>query len=287
MQTKTRDDRARPLRLIQITDTHLYRNPAAALLGLNTQDSFVRVVDLITRQQADPDWIIATGDIAQDASVEAYQRFANTINKLPAPFCWIPGNHDRRSVMTSTPAFKAAFVERVQLGNWQIIMLDTSVPGEVHGLLSDHELAHLEASLASVGTEKRGGNDDSAASEQRVEHSLVCLHHNPIPGTATWMQDIGLHNADAFLEILKRHDSVRGVVYGHIHQTLDFEAHGQHFYCTPSTCIQFKPGVEDFALDLRCPAYRWFDLHADGRIESKVERIEDYEIKVDQTAGGY
>lgn len=275
MQTQTRDDRARPLRLIQITDTHLYRDPRAALLGLNTQDSFVRVVDLIVRQQPDPDWIVATGDIAQDASVEAYQRFADTIKQVPAPFCWIPGNHDKREVMTSTPAFKAAFVERVQLGNWQIIMLDTSVPGEVHGLLSDHELAHLEASLASVG------NDPA------IEHSLVCLHHNPIPGTAGWMQDIGLHNADAFLEILKRYDSVRGVVYGHIHQTLDFAAHGQQFYCTPSTCIQFKPGVEDFALDLRCPAYRWFDLHADGRIESAVERIEDYEIKVDQSAGGY
>lgn len=281
MQTQTRDDRARPLRLIQITDTHLYRDPRAALLGLNTQDSFVRVVDLIARQQPDPDWIVATGDVAQDASVEAYQRFADTIKQVPAPFCWIPGNHDNREVMTSTPAFRKAFVERVQLGNWQIIMLDTSVPGEVHGLLSDHELAHLEASLASVGSEKRGANDET------IEHSLICLHHNPIPGTAGWMQDIGLHNADAFLEILKRYDSVRGVVYGHIHQTLDFDAHGLQFYCTPSTCIQFKPGVEDFALDLRCPAYRWFDLHADGRIESAVERLQDYEIKVDQSAGGY
>lgn len=275
MQTKTRDDRAQPLRLIQITDTHLYKDPAAALLGLNTQDSFVRVVDLVARQQPYPDWIVATGDIAQDASIEAYQRFVDTIATLNAPFCWIPGNHDRRSVMTSTPSFKAAYRQRVQLGNWQIIMLDTSVPGEVHGLLSDEELAHLEASLASVT------NDDS------VDHSLVCLHHNPIPGTATWMQDIGLHNADAFLDILQRYNSVRGVVYGHIHQTLDFEAHGQHFYCTPSTCIQFKPGVEDFALDLRCPAYRWFDLHPDGRIESAVERLQDYRIEVDQSAGGY
>lgn len=275
MQKQTTDDRARPRRLIQITDTHLYRDPRAALLGLNTQDSFVRVVDLIARQQPDPDWIVATGDIAQDGSVEAYQRFVDTIGTLPAPFCWIPGNHDKRDTMTSTPAFKAAFVERVQLGNWQIIMLDTSVRGEVHGLLSDHELAHLEASLAS------------AVDDDTVDHSLVCLHHNPIPGTATWMQDIGLHNADAFLEILKRHHSVRGVVYGHIHQTLDFAAHGLQFYCTPSTCIQFKPGVEDFALDLRCPAYRWFDLHADGRIESAVERLQDYEIKVDQSAGGY
>ncbi|MEX0739949.1 MAG: 3',5'-cyclic-AMP phosphodiesterase [Pseudohongiella sp.] len=275
MQKPSGEYRAKPLRLLQITDTHLFRNPDAALLGLNTQDSFVRVVDLIARQQPEPDWIVATGDIAQDASSEAYQRFADTMARIPAPFSWIPGNHDRRSGMLSTPAFKAAFVERVQLANWQIIMLDTAVPGEVHGLLSAHELAHLEASLASVA------NDDT------LMHTLVCLHHNPVPGTASWMQDIGLHNADALIEILQRHDHVRGIVYGHIHQTLDFEAHGLRFFCTPSTCIQFKPGVEDFALDLRSPAYRWFDLHPDGRIETQVERLQDYEVKVDEQAGGY
>jgi len=275
MQTQKRDNQARPLRLIQITDTHLYRDPAGALLGLKTQDSFAKVVDLIASQQPDPDWIIATGDITQDSTPQAYQHFADTMARLPAPFCWIPGNHDNRETMVSTPAFKAAFLERVQLGNWQIIMLDTSVPGEVHGLLSEHELAHLEKSLASVDT------DDS------LQHSLVCLHHNPIPGTAGWMQDIGLHNAQALLDILARYDSVRGVVYGHIHQTLDFEAHNLRFFCTPSTCIQFKPGVEDFALDLRNPAYRWFDLHADGRIDSQVERLQAYTMDVDQSAGGY
>jgi len=275
MQTPSRDYRERPLRLLQITDTHLYTDPDAALLGLNTQDSFVRVVDLMASQQPEPDWIVATGDIAQDASVAAYHRFADTISRLPAPFSWIPGNHDRRSVMISTPAFKTAFVEQVKLANWRIIMLDTSVPGEVHGLLSAHELAHLDASLA------RAVHSDTPM------HCLVCLHHNPVPGTAGWMQDIGLHNADALIEILQRYDNVRGVVYGHIHQTLDFEAHGLRFFCTPSTCIQFKPGVKDFALDLRSPAYRWFDLHADGRIDTQVERLQDYDVKVDQQAGGY
>jgi len=275
MQTPSRDYRERPLRLLQITDTHLYTDPDAALLGLNTQDSFVRVVDLMASQQPEPDWIVATGDIAQDASVEAYHRFADTISRLPAPFSWIPGNHDRRSVMMSTPAFKTAFVEQIELANWRIIMLDTSVPGEVHGLLSAHELAHLDASLAR------------AAHSDTPMHCLVCLHHNPVPGTAGWMQDIGLHNADALIEILQRYDNVRGVVYGHIHQTLDFEAHGLRFFCTPSTCIQFKPGVKDFALDLRSPAYRWFDLHADGRIDTQVERLQDYDVKVDQQAGGY
>jgi Icc protein len=35
------------------------------------------------------------------------------------------------------------------------------------------------------------------------------------------------------------------------------------------------------------PAYRWFDLYADGRLETAVERLKDYTIKVDMNAGGY
>jgi Icc protein len=117
---------------------------------------------------------------------------------------------------------------------------------------------------------------------------MVCLHHNPVPGTASWMSDIGLKNADALLAILAQHGaSVRAVVYGHIHQTLDFYHQGLRFFCTPSTCIQFKPYVEEFTLDMLAPAYRWIDLYADGRLETAVERLKDYTIKVDMNAGGY
>ncbi|MDP3518020.1 MAG: 3',5'-cyclic-AMP phosphodiesterase [Pseudohongiella sp.] len=274
MQKDSSEFRDTPLRLIQITDTHLYRDPRAVLLGLNTQESFEKIVDLIASTRGSPDVIVGTGDIAQDASRESYQRFASIVSRLDAPFYWIPGNHDNRKVMLSLTEYPNAFEPRLIFGNWQILMLDTSSPGNVHGVLSDDELTRLQHHLAHLPT--------------GIEHTMVCLHHNPVPGSASWMSDIGLKNADALLAILKAHPgSVRAVVYGHIHQTLDFEHEGFRFFCTPSTCIQFKPHVEEFALDMLAPAYRWFDLYADGRLETAVERLQDYVIKVDMNAGGY
>ena len=153
-------------------------------------------------------------------------------------------------------------------------MLDTSSPGNVHGVLSDQELQRLQQQLSCLPA--------------GVEHTMVCLHHNPVPGTASWMSDIGLKNADALLAIFTQQSaSVRAVVYGHIHQTLDFYHQGLRFFCTPSTCIQFKPHVEEFTLDMLAPAYRWFDLYADGRLETAVERLNDYTIKVDMSASNY
>lgn len=274
MQKASREFREKPLRLIQITDTHLYRDPRAVLLGLNTHESFEKIVDLIARTRGTPDVIVGTGDIAQDASRESYQRFAEIVSRLNAPFYWIPGNHDNRKVMLALTDYPNAFDTQLVFGNWQILMLDTSSPGNVHGVLSDAELARLQQQLSQLPA--------------GVEHSMICLHHNPVPGTASWMSDIGLKNADAMLAILKQYPAtVRAVVYGHIHQTLDFEHEGFRFFCTPSTCIQFKPYVEEFALDMLAPAYRWFDLYADGRLETAVERLQDYVIKVDMNAGGY
>lgn len=271
----TRENAGAPVRVVQITDTHLFRDPRAALLKLNTQDSFEKVVELMATKESVIDVILATGDIAQDASIEAYLRFGEAMQPFEAPFYWIPGNHDRRRVMENLEPFKDAFTNLISLSNWQVILLDSSVVGEVHGHLSESELVHLEQSLRA------------AEQDPEIEHTLVCLHHNPVPGSATWMEGIGLHNDEAFLAIIDRFDFVRAVVYGHIHQELDFTRNNVRYFCTPSTCIQFKPEVTEFSLDDVSPAYRWLNLHSDGRIESAIERVTGYEFEVDHTSTGY
>jgi Icc protein len=45
-------------------------------------------------------------------------------------------------------------------------------------------------------------------------------------------------------------------------------------FATPSTCAQFLPASDRYAIDLRPPAYRSFQLHADGGIETQVHWVE-------------
>lgn len=267
------------VRVVQITDSHLYGDRDAELLKMNTQDSFERVLELVADYEPDMDLILATGDIAQDASPDAYERFARCLQPFRVPFYWVPGNHDRRLVMTRMAGqgavYREALRKQIVIGHWQILMLDSSVPGEVHGRLSQEELDFLDQALVD------------AAADPDIHHTLVCLHHNPHQGTASWMEGIGLHNADELLAMMAGRDTVRAVLHGHIHQTLDYEEDGIRFLCTPSTCIQFKPGVTDFTLDDQAPAYRWLELLEDGRIETGVERVSDFEVVVDHESDGY
>ena len=264
------------LRVVQITDTHLFGDPAGRLLGVNTQQSFEQVVEQIAGIETPPDLMLATGDISQDASIESYQRFATTVSRLAAPCYWLPGNHDRFDVMRDLTDHRSLSVGKLERGNWLIILLDSTQPGEVSGRLSEAELERLEQAL-------REAQQDSSP----TEHVLVCLHHNPLPGRADWMHDIGLNNPDRLIELLSRYSSVRAVLHGHIHQQRDEYAHGLRFICTPSTCIQFKPQAGDFELDGQAPGWRWLDLYEDGAIVSDVQRLENFESSVDFESTGY
>ncbi|MDU3506582.1 MAG: metallophosphoesterase [Morganella morganii] len=91
------------VRILQITDTHLFAGETDTLLGINTLHSYHAVLDAIVKQQLPADLIVATGDLVQDQSTRAYQRFTDGIARLPAPCVWLPGNHDYQPSMAQQP----------------------------------------------------------------------------------------------------------------------------------------------------------------------------------------
>ena len=275
MKWQMAKDHHSPIRIVQITDTHLFSEGSGTLLKMNTKHSFQQVLELVRMHDSPPDLILGTGDIAQDASATAYEYFKSSIGALNAPFMWLPGNHDNALLMQSLAEGTSAAYKCMQLGNWLIVMLDTSVGGQVHGTLSAEELAFLSAQL------------DASELSDSVDHVLVSMHHNPIRGTAGWMKNIGLQNPQKFWETAKTSSKLRAIVYGHIHQELDFVLEGIRCLCTPSTCIQFKPDVVNFALDKMNPGYRNLVLYSDGAIDTQVVRVAGEQLEADFSCGGY
>ncbi len=264
-----------PINIVQITDTHLYGVPHGTLLKMNTKNSLSKVIQVMQGKEKKINLILATGDIAQDASQTAYENFIKTINKLKIPFRWIPGNHDNVQTMREVAAGTPINDKSVVINNWQILLLDSSIKNQVHGKLAPAELDFLEKNLQLM------------QESNEIEHGIVCLHHNPVPGTARWMRDIGLENGPKFFQIIAKYPKVKCVIYAHIHQELDFIHAGVRCFCTPSTCIQFKPNVTGVELDRLNPGYRSLQLYADGRIESAVVRVEGETFDADYSSAGY
>nr|WP_086939727.1 3',5'-cyclic-AMP phosphodiesterase [Thaumasiovibrio occultus] len=261
------------VRLLQITDTHLFADESASLLGVRTNLSFRAVLDAVMASQVDFDAVLATGDISQDHSEASYAHFVKDIQCLSRPCFWLPGNHDFKPSMNSvlpTPAIEPC--QHLFVGeHWQVILLDSQVQGVPHGELAAEQLAFLDETLK--------------ANPQR--HTLVSLHHHPLPAGSAWLDQHQLHNPDDFWNVVQQHPSIRGVLFGHIHQEMDQMVKGVRVLATPSTCFQFKPDSTDFGLDNRTPGWRWIELSDDGEIVTRVERLSDPRFLPDFNSAGY
>lgn len=104
--------------LLHITDTHLFGSPEGTLLEMNTHNSLNHVVNIVKQNETEIDFILATGDIAQDASEEAYKSFMNIMGDLGIPYRWIPGNHDDLSMMEKVAYGAGIYEKLVQINNW-------------------------------------------------------------------------------------------------------------------------------------------------------------------------
>lgn len=260
-----------PVRIVQVTDPHLFMDRKGQLLGLDTEHSFTSVLDLVSKEQPEFDLLLMTGDLSQDGSVMAYQRLEELIKPFNKPYYWFCGNHDNRENMAEVAKESGAMTSVVRQGNWQLILLDSSVPGEVHGNLAQDQLDILS----------------SALKERPDLHTLVSLHHHPIEMKSQWIDTIGVKNSAEFLQILNAHNNVKAVLWGHVHQAHDDVRSGIRFLSTPSSCVQFTPKSDEFDVDTQAPGYRWLELNDDGSIDTAVSRVEDIEFTIDYSVKGY
>lgn len=255
--------------LVQITDCHIFAQRRARLRGFDTRASFEAVRAAAVARHGPPDLLLATGDLSQDGSAESYRYLAQQFDATGVPTFWIPGNHDSSENLdrffTGTHIYAA---RRIVAGEWLILLLDSTLDGRVEGRVCDAQLDFLDASLEQF----------------RGRHALVALHHQAVAAGSEWIDAKGLLNADEFRRRLARHDNARAVLWGHVHQESWHRFDGIEWMSTPSSCVQFAPRSREFAIGSEAPGYRHLALHGDGRLETRVHRLENLDYAVESAA---
>ena len=248
------------LTVLQISDVHLRREVGDRLLGVDTWDSVVAVLDQALGERS-PDALLVTGDVAHDPEPRVYARFkALLAERFSGPVLMLPGNHDVLAAMGELPA-------ALELDGWTVLALDSHVDDEPQAEVDQRELSRLqEACRTAAG-----------------EHVLVATHHPPVDVGCPWLDKDRIQNGEELLEWLSGHGAVKAMVFGHAHQIVETSYRHISLLGTPSTCFQFAPRSERFAIDVEQPGYRWLQLGADGSVGSEVVRLDDYALNVDLT----
>ncbi|HJF27447.1 3',5'-cyclic-AMP phosphodiesterase [Acinetobacter bohemicus] len=255
--------------LIQITDTHLMDQPDLSFAQINPEYSFQQVMQHIQTHFPQMDALIHTGDLAQVPVADTYARYLQSIQALNVPYYQIPGNHDDARYF---PFYRNTDqAHAIRLGTWSLILLNSAVANQVDGWIEQTQLDQL----------------DQLLTEHRTQHIVIACHHHPFAMQSRWIDQHRLKNADSLKQVIARHQNVKLVLFGHVHQDSCHAWQGVAFLSAPSTSVQFKPRSENFALDQAAPGYRVVHLYQNGGFETHVQRIAFSEQNINTEISGY
>jgi Icc protein len=254
-EAATGDADAAPALLVQLTDPHLFAEPAI-MLGVDTEASLRAVLAMIRRDHGDADLLLATGDLSHDGSEQSYRRFADALATLGMPVRCLPGNHDVPAALQRTLGSWTQPVTDV--GAWRVVLLDSHADGSNAGHLERAQFELLDHALA-------GGQG---------RPTLVAVHHNAVQMSADWRDSMMLDNAAELFRHLARWRNARVLLWGHVHQEFDRRRGSIRLLATPSTCFQFAIRDGRHRLDAQPPGYRWLKLYPDSSLATGVRRLD-------------
>lgn len=267
-------DPAQAVDVLQITDTHLGVEPNTPLLSMDTDDSLLAVLDVAGKVLPAPALMLATGDLSDQGALNAYFRLRDYTRSVCQHQFWLLGNHDHAETLRrATDDNKDLIRNDIRVGAWQIVMLNSQIPGQVGGRLGPRQLALLEEAL-------QAGADAGL-------NTLVCLHHQPEPVGSTWIDSQAVLDADEMFAVIEQYPNAKAVLWGHVHQEVDYLRKSVRMLATPSTCIQFARHSDDFKVDDLPPGFRHLQLLPDGSINTQVYRVTDRSFTVDLGSSGY
>jgi len=215
------------LKFIVLSDLHVM--PEGELsMTLDTGARLEQAVETIAARYNNVDFCVLAGDLTDLGQPAAYERVKSLIDRIEIPVHLTLGNHDDRETFVSVfgeeyLAETGKIDKALDSKGYRIILLDSSEPGRVDGVLTEVQIAWLKARLAE-------------ASDRPV---IVILHHNA-NALQIISDDIRILDAEPFIAALKTHPDIRQVIAGHVHLTstalwrgIPFTTlAGGHYYCT-------------------------------------------------------
>ncbi len=192
--------------LVQISDVHL-ADGGLLRPGVWPRDNLVSGLRLLEESGIRPDVFLLTGDLADTGDDACYDDLAGILAEAArgsgASVVYLPGNHDdrgtfRRHLLGGTgdgPVNQTHWRDGLR-----IIALDSTVPGEAHGVLADQTLDYLVSELKTAAP----------------DGTVVALHHPPIRSPVEQISEIRLRDPERLRDAVAGTD-VRIVLCGHNH----------------------------------------------------------------------
>lgn len=220
---------------VHLSDTHIGPTKAFARHGFLSYPALEGVVTAVNTLPIKPDFIIHTGDVVTDPDPTSYELAAELLAALHVPVYFVNGNHDDagmiRKFLPMGPKVdwfpgETTLAYHFDVGGYRFVVLDGKGPTELDpaGLISEAQLARLRHECADG------------------DMPLVVFVHFPLlPMYSTWFDEnmLVINGRSVHNTLRIAGARLRGVFFGHIHQSMQTMCDGVTYTAVPSTFAQF------------------------------------------------
>ncbi|WOP19516.1 metallophosphoesterase [Raineyella sp. LH-20] len=213
--------------LLHLSDTHFVDGRGMLHDIVDSEANLREMFEGFDRANAHPEALIITGDIADRGDSDAYLRVRDVVESAAARYgsqvIWCMGNHDTRenfyADLLGEEASDEPYDRVFDLNGLRVVVLDSTVPGQHWGELTEAQLAWLGDVLATPAP----------------DGTLLALHHPPVPSPLGLIRLFELHDQDRFAEVIRGTDVI-GILGGHLHYSTTSTFAGVPVSVASATC---------------------------------------------------
>ncbi|EAR24967.1 hypothetical protein A20C1_06786 [marine actinobacterium PHSC20C1] len=213
--------------VLHLSDTHFLAGSGRLY---DTLDSEAKLRQLFAELEASgsrPEAIVFTGDLADKGDEVAYREIRAIVEpaaeRLGAHIVWVMGNHDDRRNFATTlldePASEQPIDRVTDINGLRIISLDSTVPGQHHGHVTDAQLLWLHNVLATPAP----------------HGTILAMHHPPVPSVLDLAVTVELRSQKELAAVIRGSD-IRSIIAGHLHYSTTATFAGIPVSVASATC---------------------------------------------------
>jgi len=216
-----------------ISDFHIVAAPDLCYGLVDTRAALARTIERLESLSPRPDLVIATGDLVDEPTPEAYADLHRLLERLTIPLRLIPGNHDDRALLAKTFPDQVGLARDrvnyvVDYAAFRLLAFDAVIAGKEYADPTAESLAWLETTL------EQGSKIPT----------MMIMHHPPIFTGLAFMDAIQPAWPEAFTTLIHRHPQVRLIACGHVHRPLEGTLGATRVSTAGSTAHQFSLATE-------------------------------------------
>ncbi|MFM2481416.1 phosphodiesterase [Celerinatantimonas sp. YJH-8] len=216
------------MRLAHLSDMHFCAAGEKLFDSLDVNAQNADIIHQLNQLDDPVDAIIITGDVVNDGHPEQYRQAAKILQYANCPVYLINGNHDERDAFCEAFRLLCPLIEvgrpiryTLEYGGHQLLLVDSTIPGETHGAIDDELANWIEQHLK--------------ASELPT---VLFMHHPPLSMNNAHMDPLRCINGSRLLALADRYPQFRGIYCGHNHRFSVSQYRQLVVVVAPATSVQ-------------------------------------------------